>query len=338
MTKKLSIITGFIATSVFANVCLAVVEIDNIKTRPVVQIKTTIFDDEAPSYLPAGKKWKLVWNDEFNGKEIDKTKWMCRESFWGQDFPAFAHNFEGVEMTGKTVRLHLIRKGNDFCSPHLQTGSLTYDIPKDTKGFWPFGKMRKPLFMHKYGYYEIRCKQPKYAGWHSAFWLQAPGVGSNPDASVCGVETDIMENYRQHNHGKIIAGNGWGGYGKDSKWFGHFSWDYEADKDGWCYYGVDWSPKGYTFYANGKKIGEQNSPVSNVEQFVLVSTEPRGYRKIGNDGGLSAGRRTWGKPDPKLFEVVLPDFFEVDFVRVYDEVPQDVKPAKKRIKFQKKFK
>ena len=100
MTKKLSIITGFIATSVFANVCLAVVEIDNIKTCPVVQIKTTIFDDEAPSYLPAGKKWKLVWHDEFNGKEIDKTKWMCRESFWGQDLPAFAHNFEGVEMTG----------------------------------------------------------------------------------------------------------------------------------------------------------------------------------------------------------------------------------------------
>ena len=151
----------------------------SVKNRPVVQVETKTLKDEAPSFLPAGKKWKLVWHDEFNGKEIDKTKWMCRESFWGQDFPAFAHNFEGVEMTGKTVRLHLLRKGDDFCSPHLQTGSLTYDIPKDTKGFWPFGKYRKPLFMHKYGYYEIRCRQPKNAGWHSAFWLQAPGV-SNP--------------------------------------------------------------------------------------------------------------------------------------------------------------
>ena len=43
----------------------------------------------------------------------------------------------------------------------------------------------------------------------------------------------------------------------------------------------------------------------------------------GSDGGLTAGRdaRTWGKPDPRLFDVVLPDFFEVDFVRVYDEGP-----------------
>ena len=104
----------------------------SVKDKPVVQVPFKPFSDEAPSLLPPNKKWKLVWNDEFNGAEIDKTKWMCRESFWGQDFPAFAHNFEGVEMTGKTVRLHLLRKGDDFCSPHLQTGSLTYDIPKDS--------------------------------------------------------------------------------------------------------------------------------------------------------------------------------------------------------------
>ena len=120
---------------------------------------------------------------------------------------------------------------------------------------------------------------------------------------------------------KIVGGNGWNGYGADSKWYGHFAWDYEECEGGWCYYGVDWTPKGYTFYANGKKVGEQNSPVSHVEQFILVSTEPRGYRNVaGNDGGLSEGRREWGKPAPELFDAVLPDFFEVDFVRVYDEV------------------
>ena len=293
----------------------------DIKSRPVVQERVESVGGEAVSLLPPGKKWKLVWHDEFNGPEIDKTKWMCRESFWGADFPAFAHDFKGVEMTGGTVKLHLMREGANFSSPHLQTGSLTYDIPKDSKGFWPFGKYRKPLFMHRYGYYEIRCRQPKCAGWHSAFWLQAPGVGSSPDPETCGVETDIMENYRQHNDGKIIGGNGWNGYGADSKWYGHFAWDYEECEGGWCYYGVDWTPKGYTFYANGKKVGEQNSPVSHVEQFILVSTEPRGYRNVaGNDGGLSEGRREWGKPAPELFGAVLPDFFEVDFVRVYDEV------------------
>lgn len=300
------------------------VDVD-IKSRAPVQTSSEAVEGKAKSLLPPGKKWKLVWHDEFDQKEIDKTKWMCRESFWGHDFPAFAHNFEGVEMTGETVKLNLFCKDGQFSSPHLQTGSLTYDIPKDTKGFWPFGKYRKPLFMHRYGYYEIRCKQPKYAGWHSAFWLQAPGVGSCDDPRLCGVETDIMENYRQHTDGKLVGGNGWNGYGRDSRWFGHFAWDYEEYEDGWCYYGVEWTPKGYTFYANGKKIGEQNEPVSQVPQFLLVSTEPRGYRNsVGNDGGLTAGQTTWGKPDPKLLEMPNhTDTFEVDFVRVFDEVNDD---------------
>ena len=50
-----------------------------------------------------------------------------------------------------------------------------------------------------------------------------------------------------------------------------------------------------------------------------MSTEPGGYRQVGNDGGLSNGRKTWGKPSPALFDAVLPDFFEVDYVRVFDE-------------------
>jgi len=292
-----------------------------IENIPVSQVKAQTVDGKVPSLLPPGKRWKLIWHDEFDGKEIDRTKWMCRESFWGKDFPAFAHDFKGVEMTGETAKLHLTRNGDDFSSPHLQTGSLTFDVPRDTKkGFWPFGKRREPLFMHRYGYWEIRCRQPKFPGWHSAFWIQAPGVGTHPDASVCGVETDIMENYRQHVDGRMVGGNGWGGYGRNSCWFTHFSWKHEETPDGWHVYGLDWSPEGYVFYADGKKVGEQNCPVSHVEEFVLVSTEPGGYRKVGSDGGLTAGRsaNAWGKPDPRLFEAKLPDFFEVDYVRVYD--------------------
>ena len=297
----------------------AFVEVD-LGTNRVVGVRAETVAGKAPSLLPPGKRWRLVWNDEFDQREIDRTKWMCRESFWGHDFPAFAHNFEGVEMTGETVKLNLFCKDGQYSSPHLQTGSLTYDIPKDKAGFWPFGKYRKPLFMHRYGYYEIRCRQPKHPGWHSAFWLQAPGIGSCPDPAICGVETDIMENYRQHTHGRIVGGNGWNGYGRDSRWYGHFAWTYEEGEDGWCHYGVDWSPNGYTFYANGKMVGEQNEPVSHVPQFILVSTEPGGYRRVGNDGGLSEGRTEWGKPDPRLAEIPLPDTFEVDFVRVYDAV------------------
>lgn len=286
-------------------------------------------ENHADSFLPEGKQWELVWSDEFDGKELDRSKWNFRLNFWGQRFKAFTD--QGVELDGEShLRLHLVRNPDgSFSSPHLQTGSLTYDMPKDTDGFWPFGKLEEPGFMHRFGYYEIRCRMPKNDGWHSAFWLQAPGIGSHPDPRRAGVECDIMENYRLYTENKIIGGNIWGGYGKNAKGAGHFQWNHVETPDRWHYYGVDWSPSGYAFYADGQLIGEvkpdpaefapvydkdgQNycggvttGPVSHVEQFILVSTECHGYRSTGTSS-------------PLLDKAILPDYFEVDHVRVFDD-------------------
>ncbi len=270
----------------------------------------------ADSLLPENKNWRLVWNDEFDSRELDRSKWGFRRNFWGKPFPAFCGD-EGVELDGNgTLKLNLIRKGDDFFSSHLQTGSLTYDIPRDTDGIWPFGKYEEAKFMHRYGYFEIRCRLPRNPGWHAAFWLQSPSIGAHPDPRRAGIECDIMESYRQHTKGDLICGTIWGGYGKNGVTPGHFSFPYVETEDGWHYYGVDWSPDGYVFYADGQEIGRQNEQVSEVEQFILVSTECHGYRGRGFDAPGVTGP---GKPTPLLFEAKLPDCFEVDFVRVFDE-------------------
>ena len=41
-----------------------------------------------PSYLPAGE-WRLIWSDEFDGTELDRTKWDFRLNFWGEPFDAY---------------------------------------------------------------------------------------------------------------------------------------------------------------------------------------------------------------------------------------------------------
>lgn len=120
-------------------------------------------------------------------------------------------------------------------------------------------------------------------------------------------------NYKQHTQGLIGCGNG-----KDGKWHGHFWYPYEETADGWHYYAVDWSKDGYTFYADGKRIGFQGAPVSETEQFILVSTECHGYHKFGNRGGLEQAMAA--SPAEILKQAVLPDYFEIDFVRVYDAV------------------
>lgn len=278
------------------------------------------------SNLPRDKKWQLVWSDEFEGEKLDSTKWNYRLYYWGFKSPTFTK--EGVELDGNGhLRINLIRKGDNFYSGHLQTGSNTFDIPRDPniKGPWLFGAKQPAKFMHRFGYYEIRCKLPHNDGWHAAFWLQSPSIGSHPDPRYCGVECDIMENYKQHTEGTIGCGCGWGGYGKENKWYGHFWYPYKDTEDGWHTYGVDWSPKGYAFYADGKLVGKQMAPecpVSEVDQFILVSTECHGYHHSANRGGLeSKAPDGWnGKPVPELYKAILPDYFEVDYVRVYDEV------------------
>ena len=306
-------------------------------------MQTFHYQDHADSFLPDGKQWKLVWNDEFDGTELDRSKWGFRLNFWGKRLQTFTE--EGVEFDGRShMRLHLIKKGNDYFSPHLQTGSLSYDIPRDSNGFWPFGKLEKPKFMHRFGYYEIRCRLPKNPGWHAAFWLQAPGIGSHPDPRRAGVECDIMENYRHPAEGKIVGGNIWGGYGRDCRGSGHFSWELGKTDGDWHYFGVDWSRSGYRFYCDGRLVGtvlppemehlrhvEQESPdaswikeggvtigpVSETEQFILVSTECHGYR---GPGFTTAPDHPAGKPAPILEKALLPDYFEIDHVRVFDAV------------------
>ena len=280
--------------------------------------------NHANSFLPKEKNWNLVWSDEFDGDKLDETKWNFRTYFWGRKSPTFTD--EGVVLDGNSnLHIQLIEKDGDFYSAHLQTGSLTYDMPKDSDGFWPMGKFQPAKFMHRFGYYEIRCRLPKNPGWHAAFWLQAPGIGGHPDARYCGVETDIMENYRQHTEGLMLCGNGFGGYGKDAVWPGHFRFPFEETEDGWHYYGVDWSRDGYTFYADGKRIGRQGPPkvpVSEVEEFILVSTECHGYHRCFGDGcGDDGHGGVWAcKPVEALKNAVLPDEFVVDHVRVFDEV------------------
>ena len=190
-----------------------------------------------PSLVPDGHKWKLVWQDEFDGTELDRSKWGFRLDFWGKRMKTYTE--EGVELDSNShIKLHLLRKGDDFYSPYLQTGSLTFDHASSDSGIWPFGPKEKPKFMHRYGFYEVRCRQPKNPGWHAAFWLQAPGVGSHPDPRYAGVECDVMESYRLCSEGAIICGNLWDGYGADMKLTGGVMVPYVETPDRWHTYAV----------------------------------------------------------------------------------------------------
>ena len=77
--------------------------------------------EHIPSLLPPGKKWKLVWNDEFDGTELDRTKWDFRLHLLQCRHNTFTD--EGAVLDGKgNLHLMLIEKNGEYYSPHLQTG------------------------------------------------------------------------------------------------------------------------------------------------------------------------------------------------------------------------
>jgi hypothetical protein vspiD_01210 len=274
--------------------------------------------EHAKSLLPAGKQWKLVWNDEFDGTELDRSKWDFRRNLLQQEHKTLIGE-EGIEVRDGCVHLKLVEKDGEFYSCQLQTGYNYLDVagkvfyevmdkPDAPQFRWPIDKIREPKFMHKYGYYECRCKLQKHDGWWSAFWLQSPIIGCCLDPAVAGVEVDIMECF--HPDGRYVVNNHWSGYGPDHQHEGcgpGKGFRLEETPDGFHVFGVDWTPEGYTYYADGKEVLRLNKAVSRTEQFILISTECQGYR--------------WSHHHaPELTKACLPDEFVVDYVRVYDEV------------------
>lgn len=80
---------------------------------------------------------------------------------------------------------------------------------------------------------------------------------------------------------------------------------------------MDWQSDGYVFYCDGKEVSRCNTHVSHVPQFILLTTEVRGYRRIQQ---MKARGDDLREAKFALKGEFVDDAFIVDFVRVYDKV------------------
>jgi len=280
--------------------------------------------------LPGGRTGTLVWHDEFDGDALDTSKWMFRTNFWGKRAHWLARPEDGCVAVSNGVCRLMIKKLPDgqFVTPQLQTGELLWDMPRvDSDSFWFYPKRRPALFEHKYGYYECRARLQREKGWWSAFWMQTVQQGASLDPERSGVEHDIMESFEP---GIVIpACFHQNGGGKDYQGFRaprvSSSDDLKAksthlDTDSFHTFGMLWEPDGYTLFIDGVQRGEKvgkgkdlqygfPEAVSQVPEFILISTEAKFYRE----------RKGTGSASPDLERAAAAgDDFVVDYVRVYD--------------------
>lgn len=83
-------------------------------------------DGQQPSLLPEGKKWKLVWSDEFEGTILDRSKWSFRTNYWGYKADQFTD--KGVTLDGKgCIVFKPVVEDGMVKSSQLQTGANSFD-------------------------------------------------------------------------------------------------------------------------------------------------------------------------------------------------------------------
>lgn len=264
-----------------------------------------------PSLLPDGN-FKLVWSDEFDGTELDRSKWDYRLSMMGKRHPAWTD--KGVHLDGQgNVVFELLEENGIPVSAQLQTGHNFMDEPVLQTTFgndhlqWNIGKLKENLYTHTYGYYECRCRLMKHPeAWWAAFWMQSPIIGATLDPAESGTELDIMEYFAV---GEIASHNAFtGGYGQDCK-NKHVGGIKGLDPDEFHRFGMLWDENGYTFYIDGVEDGHISEYVSKRPEFILISTEVKGYRYKDH------------QPVKEAFDFIGKDTFVVDYVRVFDRLP-----------------
>ncbi len=146
----------------------------------LAQTTTALSADVAPQLPPvAAKGYKLTWNDEFDGNELNKAEWNLRT---GERF-ASMNKAENVSVADGLLRIALKKE---------KAGKLDY-----TSG----GVISKREF--KYGYYETRFRSPQGEGWHVSFWMMknsGQSEGNRQEIDVCEHDTKDQTSYGTNLH------------------------------------------------------------------------------------------------------------------------------------------
>lgn len=134
--------------------------------------------------------WTTVWFDDFDGTDLDRTKWAPEKSCWGggnNERQCYTDRLDNVRIEDGILRL--IAQKEEFEGPLYPQGH-----PGNGRAVQPYtsGKVRtRGLADWKYGRFSARMKLPPGQGAWSAFWMMPAHdvYGTWPRSG----EIDIME-------------------------------------------------------------------------------------------------------------------------------------------------
>jgi beta-glucanase (GH16 family) len=276
---------------------------------------------------PPASGWKLVWSDEFDGKEIDKEKWDFDTgngfynydadqwiSGWGNDeLQYYTREPENVFVKDGMLHIRALKESLHGCG---YTSARLKTLKKDGS----------PLFSQKYGRFEFRAKLPTGKGIWPALWMlpQNEKYGGWP----CSGEIDVME-ARGQEPTKVLGTLHFG-----SRWPAntHVSKEYVLPRDGtiadFHVYALEWEPGEIRWSADGKQYAAQSfwwssgktdggkgtNPAKEADLNPFPAPFDQPFFLVMN---VAVGGKFLGKPDKTT---VFPVEMLIDYVRAYEKV------------------
>lgn len=254
-----------------------------------------VFADERP---PQQNGWNLVWQDEFNAKELSPKKWnvLLRETSKHNERQYYVP--DDVYIENDCLRLR--SRVRDYGTQHYTSGRV------DTSG----------KFSPVYGKFEIRAKLPSGKGLWPAHWLypqnrnwpmerlMAEAVANGqeraiPEERPWYSEIDIME-FLGHEPTVLYGTLHYHTFGGEKKsTSGTWKGDIDFTKD-FHVYSLEWEPNEIRWFIDGKPIHKTNTGIPHTPHYLILNTAVGG---------------AWpGDPDDTT---VFPQYHDIDYVRVY---------------------
>lgn len=224
-------------------------------------------------------------------------KWQLtwHDEFDGEEIDAAKWEIPEYERRG-----HLWRAANAYLDGK---GSLVMETSRVEERYASPCLRTRGKFEKKFGFFVARCKLPKEQGHWSAFWLYNNSVGKVGDEGRDGTEIDIME--WPWRDGSVCHALHWDGYGEHHKSASHKSKMTQLLDGEFHDFALWWDPEEYVFYVDGQEVWRTDAGgVCQVPLYLKLSVE------IGDWAG-------------DIREAKLPDYFVVDYVRVYDVVDNE---------------
>lgn len=135
------------------------------------------------------KTWKLTWSDEFNGTELDTTKWN-NEGATGDG------GYGNQELQNYQMEYSEVNDGCFIIKPQFDYNAATGECVD--KRYFSTKIWTKGQHYFGYGKFEFRAKMPKGCGTWAAGWM----LGKNMNWPYCG-EIDVFETTKQPEKTKI---------------------------------------------------------------------------------------------------------------------------------------